>query len=308
MQLSRWRRDGLPVWRLTCRMWLRQSERRGLFLSIGLSVQRQEREVWVADLVELPCCWEELMIVFIDQRINYKRKPTFRRATVLTIQQPILIWPFSSRNLKYHYQDLLCSAYTHKNLLVRMRTIFYIAFLHQCWSAFAHNGPAVPGPFRAPGRLDRMMPRQPGRDCGSYTLNCQGAEGACNNACYHINCNINSGPNRDRVTYIGPGADAENSRNRQQSGCAASPCGNYPFSQKFRDPNLNTPNVHCDEWPMAASIQNNFVAGTLRNSLRCISGSENTCKLPNSPPWILPLQKGAISEVLDSRHSQTYYL
>lgn len=36
-----------------------------------------------------------------------------------------------------------------------------------------------------------------GRDCGSFTMSCDGAEGACNNACYYINCI--APPNADRV-------------------------------------------------------------------------------------------------------------
>ena len=160
-----------------------------------------------------------------------------------------------------------------------MKYAICTAVFLQVWVAIAHDdGPALPGPFRAPGRLDRMMPRLAGRDCGKYTLDCKGAEGACNNACYHINCNTNSGPNRDRFTYVGSNAQAEQDRNRQQSGCTAatggSVCGNYPFSQKFRDPAL-TGIVQCDEWPMASSIQNDIVPGTIRNSLRCIPGSEN---------------------------------
>lgn len=163
-----------------------------------------------------------------------------------------------------------------------MKVIVYAAFLVQGWSVFADNeGEALPRPFRAPGRLDRMMSRAPSRDCGTYTLNCAGAEGACNNACYHINCNTRSGPNRDRFTYVGANAGNEQTKNRRQSGCIAgsdgSPCGNYPFSQKFRDPAIQGA-VDCDEWPMASSIQNDFVPGTVRNSLRCVPGSENRAK------------------------------
>ena len=160
-----------------------------------------------------------------------------------------------------------------------MKTATCTAFLLQALMALAYNdSAAVSETFRAPGRMDRMMPRQSGRDCGSYTLDCQGAEGACNNACYHVNCNTKSGSNRDRFTYVGPNAQSEQDKNRQQSGCTAgkngSPCGNYPFSQKFRDPAL-TGSVQCDEWPMASSIQKDFVPGKIRNSLRCIPGGEN---------------------------------
>lgn len=165
-----------------------------------------------------------------------------------------------------------------------MKSVICTALLLQAWSASAYvDGAVAPGPFRAPGRLNRMMPRAAGRDCGSYTLDCKGAEGACNNACYHINCNTNSGSNRDRFTYIGPDAQKEQDKNRQQSGCTPGPdgsvCNNFPFSQRFREPALAlTDNIQCDEWPMASSIQDDFASGTIRNSLRCIPGSENGCK------------------------------
>ncbi|ROV91229.1 hypothetical protein VMCG_09368 [Cytospora schulzeri] len=124
-----------------------------------------------------------------------------------------------------------------------------------------------------------------GRDCGSFQMSCVGAEGACNNACYYINCLGRTpgviAPNPNRVTYIGNGQDAENSRNRLHSGCNAatggSVCRNFPFSQDF----INEDNRHliaandCDEWPPAASQQNTFVAGNIRNSLRCIPLGEN---------------------------------
>ena len=99
---------------------------------------------------------------------------------------------------------LLRSAQFQDAVPPTMKTAIRTAFVLQAWSALAHaEGAAVPGIIRAPGRLDRMMPRQVGRDCGSYTLNLQGAEGACNNACYHIDCNSNSGPNRDIFVYVG---------------------------------------------------------------------------------------------------------
>lgn len=38
----------------------------------------------------------------------------------------------------------------------------------------------------------RMLPRElvprDGRDCGKFVMYCEKAAGACNNACYHINC------------------------------------------------------------------------------------------------------------------------
>lgn len=32
-----------------------------------------------------------------------------------------------------------------------------------------------------------LVPRA-GRDCGKFVMYCEKAAGACNNACYHINC------------------------------------------------------------------------------------------------------------------------
>ena len=140
---------------------------------------------------------------------------------------------------------------------------------------------SVLGNFFAPGLISRIMPRAPGRDCGSYTLDCKGAEGACNNACYHSNCIANASTHPDRFTYVGRGANTERDRNREQPGCTAgsggSVCGRYPFSQKFRDSTLRG-TVQCDEWPMASSIQANLIPWVIRNSLRCIPGSENAGK------------------------------
>lgn len=53
----------------------------------------------------------------------------------------------------------------------------------------------------------------------------------------------------------------------------------------------NTPDYNCDEWPMATTKQDDFKEGTVRNSLRCIPGLENTStsELPSCPPIALVL-------------------
>ncbi|KAL8816146.1 MAG: hypothetical protein Q9223_004801 [Gallowayella weberi] len=75
-----------------------------------------------------------------------------------------------------------------------------------------------------------------------------------------------------------------NTKNRQQSGCqtsgsGGSVCNNMPFSQWFKDGYTvapDAPDYNCDEWPMATVKQDDFKEGTIRNSLRCIKGLENT--------------------------------
>lgn len=59
------------------------------------------------------------------------------------------------------------------------------AGLLQLWSteAYANDdfGPNV--------RLHpRGLLKRAGRDCGKFVMYCEKAAGACNNACYHINC------------------------------------------------------------------------------------------------------------------------
>ncbi|KAL9629317.1 MAG: hypothetical protein Q9204_005341 [Flavoplaca sp. TL-2023a] len=139
--------------------------------------------------------------------------------------------------------------------------------------------------------LERAHPRaivkRAGRDCGIFEMDCVAAAGACNNACYFKNC-IN--PNGYRMVY-----DATNTedRNRAQSGCTVgglSICNQLPFSQVFHDPQNKIPgdtSVNCDEWPMATTKQTDFQPGTIRNSLRCMPGSENSSGGGQLSNWLL---------------------
>lgn len=34
----------------------------------------------------------------------------------------------------------------------------------------------------------RSLVKRAGRDCGKFVMDCSKAQGACNNACYHVNC------------------------------------------------------------------------------------------------------------------------
>lgn len=148
-----------------------------------------------------------------------------------------------------------------------------------------------------------LVPRD-GRDCGKFVMYCEKAAGACNNACYHINCfDKNSATmvyvnTLDRLWLTNGGSSYDagntNTKNRQQSGCETADgaiCNKLPFSQRLHDP-LNSAlgdiTVNCDEWPMATTKQVDFKEGTVRNSLRCIHSKENssTLALLLSPPEI----------------------
>jgi hypothetical protein len=157
------------------------------------------------------------------------------------------------------------------------------------------------GDFQAPGRADRLFHKRAPRDLGTFEVDCKGAEGACNNACFYIRClvcqqNISiilhftdlvqhpNDPNANRITYIGPngGLNDEAQRNRYESGCdfkaqhSGSVCRNFPFSQKFS--NKLVDDWQCDEWPPAMSQQQLFDPNPqIRppNSLRCMPGPEN---------------------------------
>ncbi|KAF2113501.1 hypothetical protein BDV96DRAFT_633072 [Lophiotrema nucula] len=131
-------------------------------------------------------------------------------------------------------------------------------------------------------------------DCGTWTMYCNGtpnggqpAYEACNNACYFIN-NIRGGDYTATYRTDGNGAGAaDNARNRHQSGCnldsthggSNSICRLMSISQKLGD---EVDDVTCDEFPMADWIQDDFPAGGVnelgdaRNSLRCISRSQNS--------------------------------
>jgi hypothetical protein len=112
------------------------------------------------------------------------------------------------------------------------------------------------------------------RHCGTLKFWCNGAAGACNNACYYINC-VKGG---DKRFTMGPQTDIDN---RVHSGCTTSAskglCGLSPFSQRFLDRQPYDPkrtDLDCDEFPMAAMQQKPF-AGPVRNSIRCIDKGEN---------------------------------
>lgn len=108
-------------------------------------------------------------------------------------------------------------------------------------------------------------------DRGTWNLDCKGAPGACNNACYSIICLQQD----TKTMYYDPGNN--NDANRAASGCnpGKSVCNATPFSQKLNDPQqLKQPS--CDEWPMAEVSQSK---NTNPNVLRCIDQPENSCKL-----------------------------
>jgi hypothetical protein len=141
------------------------------------------------------------------------------------------------------------------------------------------------GDFQAPGRADRLFHKRAPRDLGTFEVDCKGAEGACNNACFYIRClvcqqNISiilhftdlvqhpNDPNANRITYIGPngGLNDEAQRNRYESGCdfkaqhSGSVCRNFPFSQKFS-------NKLVDDWQCRSS---NSSIRTLRFDLQIV--------------------------------------
>jgi hypothetical protein len=45
------------------------------------------------------------------------------------------------------------------------------------------------------------------RDCGTWRMKCKNAAGACNNACYYINCIDNKNKCVSKVRAIGAGAN-----------------------------------------------------------------------------------------------------
>ena len=113
---------------------------------------------------------------------------------------------------------------------------------------------------------------------GKWIFKCQGAEGACNNACFHVNC---VDPSTRTMVYD---ASNSNDENRNQSGCTAGGrriCNQMPLSQLFHDPFNSDPgdlSINCDEWPMATIKQSPFTEGKIRNSLRCRPATENSSR------------------------------
>jgi len=59
-----------------------------------------------------------------------------------------------------------------------------VTLLH-AWSIAASTDEAGVPSVRIHPRA--LVPRA-GRDCGKFVMYCENAAGACNNACYHINC------------------------------------------------------------------------------------------------------------------------
>lgn len=129
---------------------------------------------------------------------------------------------------------------------------------------------ALPSNTDGTSLTERKIPR----DCGKFKFKCNKAAGACNNACYFINC-VNKGNNR--FIYGKSKVD-----NRVHSGCTTSIsstiCKLSPFGQRMWDrqsDNLAAKPLQCDEFPMNAFQQREFKEGTIRNSLRCVNGGEN---------------------------------
>ncbi|EME83905.1 uncharacterized protein MYCFIDRAFT_195106 [Pseudocercospora fijiensis CIRAD86] len=127
---------------------------------------------------------------------------------------------------------------------------------------------------------DRIIKRS---DRGRWTMFCGGTpptqgsqtrgrsiEEACNNACYYMNF-----VKPDFVaTYD---SNTDNNKNRIHSGCRSrdgSVCNKMPFSQRWHD--FLGDNYNCDEFPMASMKQDDWKAGTVRNSLRCIDANQNS--------------------------------
>ncbi|CAI6302075.1 unnamed protein product [Periconia digitata] len=112
--------------------------------------------------------------------------------------------------------------------------------------------------------------------CGTFKFKCKSSAGACNNACYYINC-VNKG--RADFTYGTSAVD-----NRVHSGCwttnkEATLCRTKPFVQRFwdrQDDDVAPKPLSCDEFPMNAFRQGPYQQGTIRNSLRCINAKENS--------------------------------
>lgn len=160
-----------------------------------------------------------------------------------------------------------------------MRHIFAVVFILQASHCLA-DGNNV-GNYLAPGRADRIFAKRAPTDFGTFAVDCQGSEGACNNACYYIRCQASQDPDANKIVFIGPnGNNGEADRNRVESGCnfnnpsSGSVCTNFPFSQKFSNPTAT--DYQCDEWPPALHQQPQpFGTRPYANSLRCMPGGEN---------------------------------
>ncbi len=167
---------------------------------------------------------------------------------------------------------------------MKLTAAFIAVFLH-LYTGEARSATSSPNEVAVPSSVAartlipthaRNFVRLSGRDCGKFIFKCKDAEGACNNACFHINCVDAS---TRKMVFD---SSNSNDENRKQSGCKAggkSICNQMPFSQRFHDPFNNDPGdqkINCDEWPMATIKQTPFKEGTIRNSLRCIPRGENS--------------------------------
>lgn len=63
-----------------------------------------------------------------------------------------------------------------------------LAFILQATLSSAEE-PSL-GNYYAPGRAERMFHKRAPTDFGTFKVDCQGSEGACNNACYYIRCQV----------------------------------------------------------------------------------------------------------------------
>lgn len=66
----------------------------------------------------------------------------------------------------------------------------------------------------------------------------------------------------------------------------------------------NVQDFNCDEWPMATVKQDDFKEGTIRNSLRCINGLENTSmpEFPSSRDTIALVLTASVGGGVQLRH------
>jgi hypothetical protein len=121
-------------------------------------------------------------------------------------------------------------------------------------------------------------------DRGTFIIYCAGREpehseayGACNNACYSINCIRWDDPNANVMNIA-----QDKSMNRLWSGCrtTSDTVRNYsPFNQLFVDlVGLDLGTTDCDEWSMADEEQTPPDNARLPNSLRLMPQEENRCR------------------------------
>lgn len=174
----------------------------------------------------------------------------------------------ASLHSTYYQSEKAISAFIMK--------LYYTPFFSILWATETFALPADPAgiesfsPLPDPNAIFKRAPR----DCGTFKFKCKNMAGACNNACYYINC-----VNKGNANFAWGSSPVDN---RVHSGCTfttkASICKLKPFSQRFWDRQLDdvAPKpLQCDEFPMNAFKQTEFQEGTVRNSLRCINGGQN---------------------------------